>query len=73
MVKINKYFRMLVGSGENDGGSFYTGLSFDMTQDELELKVAEQIATLTDDIYELGEMIVKVNKRFSERTRSMNE
>mgnify|MGYP003137403958 CR=1 FL=1 len=73
LVKINKYFRMLVGSGYNDENTFYSGLSFDMTQDELELQVAEQISTLTDDIYELGEMIVKVNKRFSDRTNSMNE
>ena len=73
LVKINKYFRMLVGSGQNDGGSFYTGLSFDMTQDELELKVAEQIATLTDKIHELGEMIVSINQRFNDRTSSMNE
>ena len=73
MVKINKYFRMLVGSGHNDAGTFYTGLSFDMTQDELELQVAEQIATLTDKIQELGTMILKVNQRFSDRTNSMNE
>ena len=73
LVKINKYFRLLVGSGESDLGPFYTGLSFDMTQDELELKVAEQISTLTDNIYELGEMIIKINQRFSERTGSMNE
>lgn len=73
LVKINKYFRMLVGSGQNDGGTFYTGLSFDMTQDEIELKVAEQIATLTDKIYELGEMIVSINQRFNDRTSSMNE
>ena len=73
LVKINKYFRLLVGSGESDLGPFYTGLSFDMTQDELELKVAEQISTLTDNIYELGEMIIKINQRFSERTSSMNE
>lgn len=73
LVKINKYFRMLVGSGQNDGGSFYTGLSFDMTQDELGLKVAEQIATLTDKIHELGEMIVSINQRFNDRTSSMNE
>ena len=64
---------MLVGSGQNDGGKFYTGLSFDMTQDEIELKVAEQIATLTDKIYELGEMIVTINQRFNDRTSSMNE
>ena len=73
LVKINKYFRMLVGSGHNDAGTFYTGLSFDMTQDELELQVAEQIATLTDKIQELGTMILKVNQRFSDRTNSMNE
>ena len=73
LVKINKYFRMLVGSGYNDDESFYTGLSFDMSQDDLELKVAEQISTLTDKIYELGEMIVSINQRFNDRTSSMNE
>ena len=73
LVKINKYFRMLVGSGQNDDGTFYTGLSFDMTQDEIELKVAEQISTLTDKIYELGEMIVTINQRFNDRTSNMNE
>ena len=73
LIKINKYFRILVGSGQNDLGQFYTGLSFDMSQDELELKVAEQISTLSNNIYELGEMIVKINQRFSERTNSMNE
>ena len=73
MIKINKYFRILVGSGQNDLGQFYTGLSFDMSQDELELKVAEQISTLSNNIYELGEMIVKINQRFSERTSSNNE
>ena len=57
LVKINKYFRMLVGSGQNDGGTFYTGLSFDMTQDELEEQVAEQIATLTDRIQEMHIML----------------
>ena len=31
LVKINKYFRLLVGR-QNDGGSFTPGLSFDMTQ-----------------------------------------
>ena len=73
LVKINKYFRMLVGSGQNDGGTFYTGLSFDMTQDELEEQVAEQIATLTDRIQEMGMMIVTINQRFNDRTSSMNE
>ena len=73
LIKINKYFRILVGSGQNDLGQFYTGLSFDMSQDELELEVAEQISTLSNNIYELGEMIVKINQRFSERTGSMNE
>ena len=73
LVKINKYFRMLVGGGYNDENTFYSGLSFDMTQDELELQVAEQIATLTDKIQELGTMILKVHQRFSDRTNSMNE
>lgn len=73
LVKINKYFRMLVGSGQNDGGTFYTGLSFDMTQDELEEQVAEQIATLTDRIQEMGMMIMTIHQRFNDRTSSMNE
>ena len=73
LVKINKYFRVLVGSGGNDEGSFYTGLSFDMTQDELELGVAENISPLTDKIQELGLMIVKIHQRFTDRTSNMNE
>ena len=73
LVKINKYFRMLVGSGQNDGGTFYTGLSFDMTQDEIESQVAEQIATLTDRIQEMGMMIMTIHQRFNDRTSSMNE
>lgn len=73
LVKINKYFRMLVGSGQDQEGSFYTGLSFDMTQDELEEQVAEQIATLTDRIQEMGTMIMNIHQRFNDRTSSMNE
>lgn len=73
LVKINKYFRMLVGSGQDQSGTFYTGLSFDMTQDELGLKVAEQISTLTDQIQELGMMIMTIHQRFNDRTSRMNE
>lgn len=70
LVKLNKYFRMLVGNAGNDA---YGGLSFDMSQSELELEVAEKIGSLSELIKDLGNVIVQVFERFNDRTSSMNE
>jgi len=69
--KVSKFFKLLVDvrSGVYGGNivTGITGIADNMTKEELELQISEKLATLGEEIEQIGEIIHQMRERYRNR------